>query len=253
MTNVNNQIANLDDQLADIKSITFFNQGYAPQDPRLNAKKYDIMSYQASLYLKSLEGLNVDGKKILDIGCGRGGGLDVFERFYNFESVHGCDISEKRVQFAKNNCVGEINVKVSNFESLDYDDSSFDVVTLIETGNFTKDLDKIFSEVKRVLKPNGIFVYADQFAAGKIEHEAMLNSKFSNLDKEDITKNVIDSCEANYDIFFISDFPLSVKRTTTRLFHNATQAYKNTNAKYFIYKAYNETDMIQKKDEDVLE
>ena len=45
-----------------------------------------------------------------------------------------------------------------NVKSLPFEDNTFDIVTAFETVYFWPDIEKCFAEVKRVLKPGGIFL-----------------------------------------------------------------------------------------------
>lgn len=51
-----------------------------------------------------------------------------------------------------------MEVLEGNVQSLPFDDNSFDIVTAFETIYFWPDIEKCFGEVKRVLKPGGIFL-----------------------------------------------------------------------------------------------
>ena len=54
--------------------IEFMNHGFFPNDKILKQKDL-LFKYEATLYLKVLENIKTKGLTLLDIGCGRGGGL----------------------------------------------------------------------------------------------------------------------------------------------------------------------------------
>ena len=64
------------------KNMSFMNHGYSPINDSL--KSSDILLKQcAMLYYKTTEGLdNCSGKSLLEIGCGRGGGLNYIKKTY---------------------------------------------------------------------------------------------------------------------------------------------------------------------------
>ncbi|WP_407380357.1 class I SAM-dependent methyltransferase [Methanobrevibacter sp.] len=98
---------------------------------------------------------------ILDIGCG--GGININRMGEKAKKVYGVDYSEKSVKISKevNDELikkGTVEIKQGNVENLEFEDESFDIVTAFETVYFWPDVEKCFGEVKRVLKPGGIFM-----------------------------------------------------------------------------------------------
>ena len=53
---------------------------------------------------------------------------------------------------------GKVEILEGNVESLPFNDDTFDIVTAFETVYFWPNIEKSFGEVKRVLKPGGIFM-----------------------------------------------------------------------------------------------
>lgn len=94
--------------------------------------------------------------KVLDAGCGSGRDTALFQKL-GF-AVVGIDITANLIVEAKRSYPG-VDFQVGDLLSLDFDDSTFDGVwahaSLVhfETEEQT---DRAFSEVVRVLKPNGI-------------------------------------------------------------------------------------------------
>ncbi len=98
---------------------------------------------------------------ILDVGCG--GGININRMAEKAKKVYGVDYSEKSVKISRE--VNEdlidkeiVEVKQGNVQNLDYEDNTFDIVTAFETVYFWPDIENCFGEVKRVLKPGGIFL-----------------------------------------------------------------------------------------------
>lgn len=70
------------------------------------------------------------------------------------------DFSPNMLKCAKNNLENldcKFKYKKINAEDIPYDDESFDVVIAEHMLYFVTDIEKALSEIKRVLKPNGIF------------------------------------------------------------------------------------------------
>ncbi len=73
--------------------------------------------------------------------------------------VYGVDYSPKAVERAKelNKDIKNVEIIESSVSNLPFEDNTFDVITAIKTVFFWPDLVNDFKEVKRVLKPDGIF------------------------------------------------------------------------------------------------
>jgi len=101
-----------------------------------------------------------DSKKILDIACGTGKSTELLLK--SGLEVYGCDHDSLMVEEAEkqaNNNNLNINYKVADVKNLPYEDSTFDVVTIGTAFHFFVD-EKSISEIKRVLKKNGlIYIY----------------------------------------------------------------------------------------------
>jgi len=102
-----------------------------------------------------------DGWTILDVGCGGGRTLRRLLGRSNGAIVHGIDISDESVAKARKVNAGLLDTRVfvrqGSAAELPYADSTFDLVTAVETVYFWRDLPHCFEEVKRVLKPGGLF------------------------------------------------------------------------------------------------
>lgn len=179
------------------KNFSFMNHGYSPVNDSL--KSSDILLKQcATLYDKTTEGMeNSSGKSLLEIGCGRGGGLNYIKKNYPNLSISGCDISPlniiSSIFFDESK---EIKYSVCNSMDLPYKNSSFDYLLNVESSHCYNDIEKFYSECARVIKPNGTFFYSDL-----IWDIEMLNSNYDLLKNyfdvvsfTDITENVLQSC-----------------------------------------------------------
>ncbi len=117
-------------------------------------------------FLDSLEGtaLNmilkcVEGKKVLDLGCGTGRGI---KHLYDFKAAEVCgvDVSEKMLAIAKKK-FKKTEFVLADSEKLPFKDESFDAVTALFLIVHLGDLRKTFDEAYRVLKKGGIFILSN--------------------------------------------------------------------------------------------
>jgi len=112
-----------------------------------------------TLYEKSLQ--YVENKFVLDIASGSGWGTEMLSKKAAF--VVGADISKEAVAYARKEypqhnsryCVGDVL-------NLPFPNDFFDVVNSIETFEHVprNKADCLISEVLRVLKPGGLFVFS---------------------------------------------------------------------------------------------
>jgi len=113
-----------------------------------------------------LEGVDLAGKTVLDIGCGAGGITAALARDYGATRVIGIDVESPvceaaRAQADKSGVAGQVEIRLVAPGPFPFADESFDIV-------FSKDSiihipDKAFlaGEAFRVLKPGGWFVASD--------------------------------------------------------------------------------------------
>ena len=99
-------------------------------------------------------------KKVLDYGCGNGV-HSVWLAQYGGE-ITGIDLSKKSLQIAKEKLKTKkmdtrTEFLVMDCENLEFPDNYFDII--FDGGTFSSlDLKKVFSELSRVLKPNGFLI-----------------------------------------------------------------------------------------------
>ena len=112
--------------------------------------------------LWGLKHLNINSDDIiLDIGCG--GGININRMAKDAKKVYGIDYSIESVNLSKevnNDYIkqGKVEIHEGNVQSLPFEDDTFDIITAFETVYFWPNIEKCFGEVKRVLKPDGLFL-----------------------------------------------------------------------------------------------
>ena len=139
----------------------------------------------------------VKDKIVLDIACGTGYGTQILAE--RAAKVYGIDVSQEAVEYAaKNYPRKNIIYKQGDAVKTPLPDSSVDVVISLETIEHIPAPEPFVKEVKRVLKPGGVFVVStpndDEFTEGNIYHVHEFD--FKTLDKV-ITKNF-----KNFEYYF---------------------------------------------------
>src|SRR3989344_8318777 len=106
------------------------------------------------LFLKKTKLLNKN-KKILEIGCGRGSLVDyLIKQGYNIKGID----SNKKYLIEGTNIHGNIPIKYTMGEDLNFPKSHFDIVLSFDVFEHIKDTDRHLQEVKRVLKKGGYYL-----------------------------------------------------------------------------------------------
>lgn len=113
------------------------------------------------------EGVDLNGKKVLDLGSGLGGPAIYLARQHAAD-ITGLDVDEWLLAEAKANALkvrdftGSVSFKYLSDEGhFPFDDDSFDIVYSKESLLHVEDKDSFFEEIRRVLKPGGVFVNND--------------------------------------------------------------------------------------------
>ncbi len=98
---------------------------------------------------------------VLDVACGTGYGSCMMASFV--KSVVGADLEVDVIAQAasENSCNENIKFVVENVENLSFGNQSFDAVVSMETIDYV-DENLYLNEVRRVLKPGGLFVLSTQ-------------------------------------------------------------------------------------------
>jgi ubiquinone/menaquinone biosynthesis C-methylase UbiE len=110
---------------------------------------------------KMVEGIELEGRSVLDIGCGLGGPACILAGEYGAHVV-GTDLEAPLIERARQRAASQGLGDRARFEvvkpgPLGFEDDSFDLV--VSSGGVTQTADKlgIFRECYRVLKPGGTF------------------------------------------------------------------------------------------------
>lgn len=152
---------------------TFMNYGYLPgtdEPSPVLAPSDEPQRCFIGLYHHLLHDLDLSGKRVLEVGSGRGGGAAWIARTSGAASVVGVDFSATTVQFAQRIHAGvdRLQFMTGDAEQLPLPDASIDVVVNVESSHCYANVSRFVDEVERVLVPNGYFCWADLCAPGRV-------------------------------------------------------------------------------------
>jgi fatty-acid O-methyltransferase len=129
-----------------------------PLDPADESHRYPIQLYHCT----ATQSGGLTGKQVLEVGCGRGGGASYLTRALGPASYVGLDLNAAGIRFCRRrHQLPGLEFVVGHAENLPFPQGSFDAVINIESSHCYPHFDRFLSEVTRVLRPGGMFLYAD--------------------------------------------------------------------------------------------
>lgn len=178
------------------------NYGYAPLAagepvPSLTpAEEPD--RYCIQLYDLLARAVPLEGKRVIEVGSGRGGGCAWIHRRHRPAAIRGVDFSRKAVALCRrrHRARGLTFVR-GDAERLPLRSGSVDAVVNVESSHCYGSRARFIAQVARVLRPGGHFLYTDFFDDAHLPMiEAMFaDSGLATVEARDITANVVRAME----------------------------------------------------------
>lgn len=180
----------------------FLNLGYVPDGSacysqvRLPSRYPNRTSVQLALEL--IADCPLTDRRLLDVGCGRGGTIAVVKTFFRPRALVGVDLSPAAVTFDQRTHGGRgVGFCAGDAEHLPFRDAAFDVVTNLESSHSYPRLRDFYAEAHRVLVPGGDFLYGDVLPLEKMKSciHMLEDAGFVVRRARDVTSNVLRSCD----------------------------------------------------------
>lgn len=177
------------------------NYGFEPDDARERlelepGEEDDRFCMQLYDYVAGATNLN--GLQVLEVGSGRGGGAAFVSRRHQPSQMTGVDFSARAVELCNERQSADgLNFVTGDAEALPFDDQSFDAVLNVESSHCYGSMPRFLSEVHRVLKDGGHFLFAD-FRPPTVLEQLLAQIAAAGLsvgEHEDITANVLRAME----------------------------------------------------------
>jgi len=153
----------------------------------------------------------VEGKRVLEVGCGPGLGLGYLSR--KAQRVIGSDYAEDNLRLAQQHYKGSVGLTLLDAHQLPFRDNCFGVVVAMAVAIYLQ-LDSFFSECCRVLEPGGTLVFCipNQDQSG-FQPSALSRNYFSVPELSGKMKRYFDA--RFYGAFPVAkEPPLAVRRGT---------------------------------------
>jgi ubiquinone/menaquinone biosynthesis C-methylase UbiE len=181
--------------------IVFMNYGY--HDPSQNVDldhKDEPNRYSIQLYHRLASTIDLKNKTIVEVGCGRGGGLSYVAKTFSPSGALGIDLEKRAVKFANKYHTEEgLSFLQGDAHFLPVDSNTFDAVLNVESSHRYLDFKQFLSEVSRVLKNDGYFLFTDFRSPEEMpELKKTLESlSLKLIEEQEINKHVIASLIAD--------------------------------------------------------
>lgn len=181
-------------------NVKVMNNGYdggarIPLQPYEESNRYALQMYHHVAGQVALRDLNV-----LEVGSGRGGGAAFVMRTMRPRTYIGVDIAGRNIAFSRQNYRAPgLHFKQGNAENLEFKDARFDAVISIESALYYGNMERVLSEVHRVLKPGGYFLYAEKWRPGETDalYAELKRAGLELLSVQDMTPEVLSAVQGD--------------------------------------------------------
>lgn len=128
------------------------------------------------LYHHVASQVSLDGKDVLEVSCGHGGGAAYSTRTFRPRRYTALDLNPAAIQFCQeHHRMDGLVFQQGDAEHLPFEANTFDVVVNVEASHCYPNFPRFLEEVARVLRPGGHFLYADfRFAESRAGWEEAL-------------------------------------------------------------------------------
>ena len=184
----------------------FMNYGYSPLNaaaPLLDLQPADEPNRSSiHLYHHVASAVPLSGLEVLEVGCGRGGGAAYVARALGPRRMVAVDLSPRAIDLCRARfSAPNLAFQVGDAERLPFADGSFDVVLNVESSHCYGRFDLFLREVRRVLRPDGHFLYADFRPGAEVPawRGALVAAGFTIAAERDLRPGVVAALDADDD------------------------------------------------------
>lgn len=180
---------------------------------------------------------------ILDIGAGTGGDVDTLNKF---GFVHVVDINQAALDLIPNELV--LDKKCCDTCNLSYENNAFDMVVAFDVLEHIKNDQQAVSEIFRVLKPGGFFIFtvpAYQWLFGTHDHHLSHVRRYNKAKIKNLLKN-FNLITLGSWLFFLFPFA-AIARLLAKNTHKKNEAIPNKFINWLMYRILNLENILIKR------
>jgi ubiquinone/menaquinone biosynthesis C-methylase UbiE len=179
--------------------VIFMNFGYSEPGEKIMLESEDEKNrYSLQLYHHLIKMVDLTDKDIVDVGSGRGGGLYYIARTCSASSMIGIDREKSFIDFSRKYFKHRnLYFIKGDAQKLPLKNNSCDILLNVESSHRYGSMEQFLTEVNRILRPGGYFLFADF----RYPHEwpdiieLFNNSGLKVLSEKDITSNIMHSLD----------------------------------------------------------
>ncbi|MCB1066120.1 MAG: class I SAM-dependent methyltransferase [Verrucomicrobiae bacterium] len=182
--------------------VRFLNYAFESDPPvglsLLPEDEADRVSIQ--LYHHVASQIELSHRDVLEVSCGHGGGASWITRAMIPKSYLGLDLNPVGIAFCQQrHPLDRLTFRQGDAQRLPFADGSFDAVINVEASHCYPDFPRFLTEVFRVLRPGGHFLYADFRFRPEIEawENAIAECPMTVIDETDISEPVLRGMNAS--------------------------------------------------------
>jgi ubiquinone/menaquinone biosynthesis C-methylase UbiE len=199
--------------------VVFLNIGYEEDPPMALplAESDEPNRFYIQLYHRTATQADLRSKRVLEVGCGHGGGASYLTRTLRPASYTGLDMNPEGIAFCRRrHTLPDVEFVHGDAEKLPFPDQSFDAVINVESSAAYPHFSRFLAEVARVLRPGGHFLYTDLRPRSDIDEweAALAGAPMRMLSQEDINGQVVRGLEKNSEriVALVGRMPMILRR-----------------------------------------
>jgi ubiquinone/menaquinone biosynthesis C-methylase UbiE len=184
------------------RDLAFMNYGYAPLDPEESTLPLHVTDepnrFAIQLYHRVAGAIDLRGKEVLEVGCGRGGGASFVMRYLHPRSFTGVDYASKALAICgRQHRLPGLSFTRADAENLPFLANSVDAVINVESSHCYSSMERFLGEAVRILRPGGSLLFADMRERWCVDvlRQEMRASGMQVVEEERITPNVLRALE----------------------------------------------------------
>ncbi|RDH76137.1 class I SAM-dependent methyltransferase [Mycolicibacterium moriokaense] len=205
--------------------VVFLNYGYE-EEPAMQvplSADDERNRFFIQLYHRAATQVALAKKRVLEVGCGHGGGASYIMRTVHPASYVGLDLNPTGIAFCRTrHDLPGLEFVCGDAQNLPFSDQEFDAVINVESSHLYPRFPTFLTEVARVLRPGGHFLYTDARATYRVAdwELALANAPMRMLSQRAINAEVVRGMEMN-----LSQWQYVIDRVAPAFLRDYTRAW----------------------------